>query len=478
MTPRALRAVVADGGPKGFRVTAYAEAEIPPPADGQDPKEAYGNAVTAFFAAHKLPRGTVVPSLPAASTTIRELILPFGSDEQLRKTVKFELESHASSLDVEQSIVDFVKLDQKEKQTFLLVFATEKKAVKARLDHLAAVKADPPSIDLDAAGILNAYLCGPAAAIPAFLALHVGREGSFLLHYSGGLKLIRVLPLAVTEPDFEAKASGEACRTLVRISGGHDFPPVLVSGDGDDLPGLAARIARDSGATAQPVDLFPEGMAIAGGDRARRSGGVALGLALKGLGLDKTGLDFRREEHRYERKTDQLKKAAAVLILMLNIFLVLVAKKSHDDLKQVRAKHTEMTQLSQKMFTDLFPGESAPPQPLTALSSRLAEWKESQGGGQHPIPTSALMYWALLFGKIQVQSKFWIENLVISASPGSTTVKLSGKADPAAEVERIWGGIKTEPAFKNAKPPTSALDKGLWRYDIDIPVASGEEASR
>lgn len=478
LTPTTLRAVVVDGTVKAWRVLSYHEMEVPPPAEGQDPKEAYTQAVVKFVTDAGLPRGIVVPSIAASGATIREVALPFGSDEQLRKTVKFELESHSHSIDVDQVVVDFVKVDQKEKQAFLLAFAAEKKDVRARIDQMAAARIDPPSIDLDATAALNALLqSGGASGTEAFVALYATRSGTYLYHFSGGLKLLRVLPLGSADDGFEAKAAGEVGRTLLRVSGGHDMPPVLVCGDADDLPGLAAQIARETGVEATAVDLMPEGLAIERAEQARRSGGAALGLALKGIGLDRVGIDLRREEFTYERKTDQLKRAIAMLLLMVNIFVALWAYKAWLDRGAVQLRQNELMTLERKMWKDTFPEEKEPAKPLEAFRSRKAEWQESQGGGGHPVPVSALTYWAMLFGKIQVQNKFFISTLTVSAAPGQAMIKMGGTADPAPEIERIWREIRVEKAFVNAKSPATSQDKGMWHWDMDIPIAT-EEAGK
>ncbi|MCE9584632.1 MAG: hypothetical protein K8T20_19245 [Planctomycetes bacterium] len=475
LTPTTLRAVVVDGTIKAWRMLAYYEQEVPAPAEGQDPKESYTQAVVKFVVENGLPRGTVVPSVSAAGATIREVVLPFGSDEQLRKTVKFELESHSHSIDVDLVVVDFVKVDHKEKQAYLLAFAAEKKDVRARLEQMSAARIDPPSIDLDATAALNALLnSGGDSATEAFVALYATRHGTYLYHYSGGLKLVRALPLGSAEAGFESKAAAEVGRTLLRVSGGHDLPPVLVCGDADNLPGLAAQIARETGVEATAVDLMPEGLAIERAEQARRAGGVALGLALKGIGLDRVGIDLRREEFTYERKTDQLKRAVAMLLLMVNIFLALWAYKAWTDRGAVQLRQNELMALERKMWKDVFPEEKEPVKPLEAFRSRKAEWQESQGGGGHPVPISALMYWAMLFGKIQVQSKFFISALTVSAAPGQASIKMSGTADPAPEVERIWTAIRSEKAFANAKAPATSQDKTMWRWDMDIPIVPEE----
>lgn len=477
LTPTTFRAVVVDGTPKGWRVTAYAEKEVPPPPEGVDPKEAYAKEVAAFVAERKLPRGVLIPSLPAAKATIREVSLPFGSDEQLRKTVKFELESHTHSIDVEQVVVDFVKVDQKEKQTFLLALAVEKKDVRARLEQMAGAKVDPPSVDLDATAALNAILnlAGQEGA-DSFVALYATRAGCFLYYVSGGLKLMRVLPLGSGEDGFEAKAAGEVGRTLLRVSSGQDLPVVVVCGDADDLPALAGRIAREAGVQAKALELMPDGLAFEGADRARRAGGVALGLALKGIGLDRVGTDLRREEFTYERKTDQLKRAVAMLLLMVNIFLGLWAYKAWSDRGFWQGRMNELLGLERKMYKDLFPEEKEPTRPLEAFRTKKTEWQESQGGGGHPVPVSALTYWAMLFNKIQVQNKFFIGSITVSAAPGQASIKMSGTADPAPEVERIWSSIRGEKVFAGAKAPATTQDKGMWRWDMDIPIATEEGA--
>ncbi|MBI2922043.1 MAG: hypothetical protein HYY18_13235 [Planctomycetes bacterium] len=476
ITPTALRAVVVDGNAKSWRVVAFAEADVPVPAEGQDPKIAFTEAVAKFVVEKKLPRGTLIPSLQAGGAVIREVALPFGSDDQLRKTVKFELESHAHNVEVDEVVVDFVKVDQKEKQTFLLAFAVQKKEIRARLDQMALARTDPPSMDLDASAVLNALLAGPAAGVAtAFVAFHAGREGSYVYHVSGGLKLLRVIPLSSAEDDFEAKAAAEVSRTLLRVSGGKDLPQVMVSGDADDLPGLASRIGRETGVEAEVVDLFgTDALDIEGAERARRGGGAALGLALKGIGVDRVGLDFRREEFTYERKTDQLKKAAAVLLCLVNVFFGLGAVKAWQDRSFFQSRHGEITQIERKMFADLFPGEKEPERPLEALQSRKAEEQEFKGGGAHPIPKSALEYWADLFGQLKVQNKFFIETLSVSAVPGQSSIKMSGRMDPPEEAEKILQSVKTLKAFSAAKPPAVTQEKSMWRYDIDIPITAEE----
>src|SRR6185436_16858139 len=78
-------------------------------------------------------RGRIAASIDSGDAMLRELHLPFTNDDQIRKTVRFELEQHIHNHAIEDLVVDYVKSATTDKGSQLLVAAVPKTLVEERL---------------------------------------------------------------------------------------------------------------------------------------------------------------------------------------------------------------------------------------------------------------------------------------------------------------------------------------------------------
>src|SRR5688572_30113495 len=92
-----------------MRVLRLGEREIPPVPEGGDREIAIRDAVEALFRETRASRSDVVLAWPAEQCILRELTVPFQKDDDIRKVVKFEIESHLHSHAIEDVVVDFVR---------------------------------------------------------------------------------------------------------------------------------------------------------------------------------------------------------------------------------------------------------------------------------------------------------------------------------------------------------------------------------
>ena len=104
---------------KKSKVLQFHEAPIPP--DGDDSWEARASrALREAFARSKIPRGHAVASIDSGEAILREISLPFKGDDQIRKTVRFEMESQIHNYTIEQLVVSHYKTGESEKGSLLL----------------------------------------------------------------------------------------------------------------------------------------------------------------------------------------------------------------------------------------------------------------------------------------------------------------------------------------------------------------------
>jgi Tfp pilus assembly PilM family ATPase len=316
---RHVRLVEADGGARGMRVRRLGEREIAPPVEGADREQAVRDAVEALFAETRAGKGDVVLSWPAEQCILRELTVPFQKDDDIRKVVKFEFESHLHSHAIEDVVVDFVRTGSSPEGSRLLGIAAPKAPLRARLKALAGARIEPVAVDLDAAALVEAAAAagvlaetphcvlvdigaratrvvlvvdgtlrtcrtvrGGTEALAAAAARDTGDPAAAVRALEGGARADDLLALPRTDrdgPEFPARelsavglAAGviedrrsefldrlgrETARTLAGAPQDVVFAAAWLSGRGSTVPGVAGRIEERLGIPAKPLDLFP-----------------------------------------------------------------------------------------------------------------------------------------------------------------------------------------------------------------------------
>ena len=145
-----------DGSPKKFRVLGAGRAAIEATAPGEERIKAVAQATRAAMKAARASREQVVVSIPSGDVIIREIQLPFTDEEQIRKVIKFESESHLHSCDIDDVVVAFQKFAESGPKSRVLIFAVKKDDIKNALDALDRVGIDPVARDVRRGGAVRA----------------------------------------------------------------------------------------------------------------------------------------------------------------------------------------------------------------------------------------------------------------------------------------------------------------------------------
>lgn len=423
-----VRALALEGG-KRPRIVAFAEQHID--SDEKRPwVDRAREAIRAAVADAGGPRGRIAASIDSGDAILRELQLPFTNDDQIRKTVRYELEQHIHNYAIEDLVVDFVKTASSAKGSQILVAAIPKTLIEERLKLFESAGADPAVVDLDALALFNALVEAGAVGDDApILAMYGGsRFTKFLLIENRRPRAVRTLRYSATAaepapsvdlPEADRVEAGPESEPLIVVDSSAPVdilaieagrflmasaasgPPsrILITGR-LDLEAVAGPLKEATGADAEYVDLHSRfGPVPASAQGMDRRLPVALGLALKALERDATATDFRRDEFSYSKKFENVKSSALVMVSLVAMLLALVGLHLYfkgTDLKRdtelvlsyqaqvvADAVNHDPTKIPQELKDD-------PTKALEYMKKVVADADRKLGTGVHPIEHSSL----------------------------------------------------------------------------------------
>jgi len=90
-------------------------------------------------------REPVAMSWDSALTVFREMDLPFTSQEQIRKVIKYEAESHLLNCDIDDVVVCFYKLREEREKSHVMVMAARKDLLLNRFEVLSRAGVREPA---------------------------------------------------------------------------------------------------------------------------------------------------------------------------------------------------------------------------------------------------------------------------------------------------------------------------------------------
>lgn len=374
--PRGVRAVEVTGTGKNMRVQRYIETALVPRGGSPDPEELQ-DALNAIFRGAKFSKNHVVTSLPADEAVVREIPVPFKSDDQIRKVIKYEAEHHLHDCDADDVIVQYTRIGESGDGVNLLIFAVRKTDISRRIEYARGSGVEPLAMDLDAAALFTVVKAsGELDKTPSCVLLNIQNRATELVFVqNGAVRALRSVRLGVDsisqglardmdidiaeadikldelsgdageldllvpdgEPatkretekshaeleqdlfiqkrdDFVARLRREYVRSSAGLRSGPSPERVLATGPGLNVKGLVELLGDRLGITVDtfsPSQCFPTKL---NGQQKEfeTNSAVVLGLALKGLGNDPLGLDFRREELKVANKFELLKSTLAV----------------------------------------------------------------------------------------------------------------------------------------------------------------------
>jgi type IV pilus assembly protein PilM len=241
---RLLKLVELRGSAKSFKIHKLVVRPFPE-ASGEDPDAARADLVRSLFAEHRLPGDDVCASSEAGTTVFRDVTMPYKSDDQIEKTVRFEAENHLHGRAIEDVVVNWVKTGETREGSQILVMAAPKQDLAKRLGLLRRAGVDPASVDLDVTALFTA--CDAARVFeehPSCIVLDVGARTTCLLLVDGGQ------PKAIRAFQVGAEAVGASVAQDLSLPAGEGASRAL-RGGANDPDALLVPAASMAPATAE-----------------------------------------------------------------------------------------------------------------------------------------------------------------------------------------------------------------------------------
>lgn len=500
----------------GFHQTPIeADAEIPW-------EDRAARALKEAFAASKAPKSRVVAAVDSGHAILRELTLPFKNEDQIRKTVRFELESLIHNHSIDDLVVAYYKTGETDKGTLLLAAAVPKEVVGRTLRVFEKAGVDPVAVDLDVCAVFNAMK--HAGAIdsdePHLLIYGTSKFTKLILVEERKPRSIRTIRFSLPE---EAEAAPRPSKpppqdesAFVILEEGdavkfHELDPgtqgalveilakevsrfllahaataspsrILLAGDFED-PGPASRIEA---ATKIPVRTFNLMEAMGGaGDRSARVA-APLGLALKGAGADALGMDFRQDEFQYKKKFDALKTTALVTAELLIVMLAALALFLWFKRTDLREANRWLLDEQLKVYWNVTVSDELkdPVQAYPKLAE-LYRKAAAEGGQDGPLVESGRTAWIALFDALRrFQTKYAGQKLgggelyleidgveiqqTTTSGNESLTLSFRGKIRNHEYAGVLKNEVRAADIFANAdwSAPFTPLEGGLYQFSL------------
>lgn len=516
LTGSSIKVAVVEGNKSSAKLKGFLTRKLD--AKKGDVEEDIVTALNEVFKEVKAPKTGVVASIRAQDCMIREITVPFSDDDKIRKTVKYQAENYFTSLQINDLIVEYSKFYSEENRAKLLVAGIKKSHVARRLELLEEIGVDPNAIDLDVAALFNAYAhLGAFEDLGAALIVEVKADTLKIgVVEAGKLRLARAIRMRLGSMKLDSvqpgRGRGEAMESGTYLSQAEESArlPVVILDEGDDdafsledsgiteveREGILHRVFMEVDRTVASVQLTSEidmiyltgascvlegieqvfsehfeidaqrldmGAKLGWESGVKKGsvsieGGTAVGLALKGLGIDHAGMDFRQEEFAYKGAFAQVKKGVACLLTLLFAFTFLYAYGLKQERSEKKNRTDSVKAMQRNLYTVLFPSTEPPGyEPLPtggdnfayALGIKRDELSTKYGGGggssgQGPTLSSLEILRQFAKAKAQVPPRFAIEVMQVSVDP-----KPTGQSTFVCRTSEEFGTVMMERKFQH-----------------------------
>ena len=461
LTEGAVRLLALDAAGKKVRVLQAVSTPILPADDGTPWEARAAKALKDVLAASKIPRGRVVASLDSGHAILREVALPFKTEDQIRKTVRFEMESLIHNYTIEDLVVAHFKTGETDKSSLLLAAAVPKEVVGRTLKVFQEAGLDPAALDLDVCAVFNAVSHAGAvdATVPHLLLFGTTKFTKLVFVESGRPRSIRTIRFSLGEvapvgastqarekgaageettgdspivilteddarrfTDLDLNAQGELVsilakeisRFLLASAAGHSPAHILLAGDFEDER-AAAMLQSATGLPVRTVDALKAvdpAYAVPSGERVERLT-APLGLALKGAGIDALGMDFRQDEFRFRKKFEAVKTTALVTLELILVLLAAVGLDAFLKRRDLEAARQEVLKHHAALYEDATAEAGvAPTQAYQKMNDLYRKALLERGSTDLPMVESGRTAWIELFQAIQwFQQKYASQKL-------------------------------------------------------------------
>ncbi|MBI1849881.1 MAG: pilus assembly protein PilM [Planctomycetes bacterium] len=258
--------------------------------------------------------------------------------------------------------------------------------------------------------------------------------------------------------EFFDRIGREVSRSLATLKLEQPIEAIVVTGGGSRVSGMREALERVLGVPVEEDDLLahvPHALPTAISQDAGVLAPVAAGLALKQLGFDPVGIDFRQDEFRYQKTFDQIRVVLACTVSLIAILLLVVLASKLDELRRAKKPFADLVGRYRDETAKVLPKESFEESSLDvasymnlAVDSKNKELQKKLGkGGDYPDIRSALTNWnemskALQHVYSQIQG-FTLDSITIDQS----AITLMGTVPSPEMLEKMKAELLKNPAF-------------------------------
>ncbi len=393
----------------GKRPQILQSVETPVPEDERPWEERTAEALREAFASGKIPKGPVAASIESGEAILRDVSIPFKTEDQIRRTARYEIESQIHNYTIEQLVVAHYKTAETEKGSLLLAAAVPKEIVGRTLRALQGAGLDPVSVDLDVSAVYNAlrYVGAIDAEQPHLIVHGTAKFTKLVFVEQGQPRSIRTIRFSLQGngdldgPDPKVRESlveilaKEISRFLLANVAGSSPAHILLTGTFED-PEAAKRLDQATGIPVRTVPLKERFILPDKGKRQVRIG-APLGLALKAAGADTLGMDFRQDEFSYRRKFEPLKTASLVALELLIVLLAAVALHFYFLREEILQARSEVVEEQRLLYEEEIGEKLENPEHAFVEMTKLLNRYQGPAGKGLPLKRSARETWISLY---------------------------------------------------------------------------------
>jgi Tfp pilus assembly PilM family ATPase/Tfp pilus assembly protein PilN len=301
-----------------------------------------------------------VTSFPSHRVLFRNTEMPFSQLDKIDATIRFEAES-IMAVPLDGMIVDFALLEQRLEGSTVLVTCVQEDLLQEYMDALQAADIIPDTIDIDSLAL--ARLMEELKNEKTVALLDCGAEkASIGIFQKGGLRFTRAIPV-----ENGAKASLKKIRpvldeVILSINAYQGTTGVMIDemwliGGGSRMKGLTDYLEKGIKKPISYPDLmgrFPSSVPVS--EAMNILGGVALGLALRGLRQEKGKVDLARKTSRPAQiLPPALRKRALHMAVAAIALLVLIAANFFLGISAQERRYTILKNEIRRVFQETFP---------------------------------------------------------------------------------------------------------------------------
>jgi Tfp pilus assembly PilM family ATPase len=353
---RAIKAVRLTTSLQGFTITGFAQREHQVSTWAELTEE-----LRSLAQDREMQGDIYVTSFPSHRVLFRNTEMPFSQLDKIDATIRFEAES-IMAVPLDGMIVDFAVLEQRPEGSTVLVTCVQQDLLQEYVDALQAADIVPDTIDIDSLAL--ARLMEEFKEEKTIALLDCGAEkASVGIYQKGGLRITRSILI-----ENGAKASLKKIRPALdevilsihayQGTKGGTIDEMWLIGGGSRIKGVADYLEKGiKKAISYPnlLGRFPFGIPVS--DDINIVGGVALGLALRGLRQEKGRVDLARKISKHgqilppalRKRALRMAGAAIVLLLLIaaNFFLGISAQER---------RYSMLKGEMRRVFQETFPG--------------------------------------------------------------------------------------------------------------------------